>query len=74
LDGTYPVVREDDTCPHWECYGDESLTPMRECWYCKHSDFRKDIIEHKLSSVCRYPINQDTNGRMNVKERKWGIL
>lgn len=55
---TYPVVREDDTCPHWECTGGESLAPMRECWYCKYSDFRKDISEHRIRSVCRCPVNR----------------
>ena len=57
-DDTYPVVREDDTCPHWECTGGESLAPMRECWYCKYSDFRKDTRVHRTSSVCRCPVNQ----------------
>ncbi len=54
---TCPVVREEDTCPHWECTESESLAPMRECWYCKYSDFRKDISEHRTQSVCRCPIN-----------------
>jgi len=55
---TYPVVREDDTCPHWECTGGESLAPMRECWYCKYSDFRKDMSEHRTHSVCHYLMNR----------------
>ncbi len=58
-DDAYPLVRENDTCPHWECTAGESLAPMRECWYCKYSDFRKDISEHRTSSVCRRPIKQD---------------
>jgi hypothetical protein len=52
---SYPVVREDDTCPHWTFTGGDSLAPMRECWYCKYSDFRKDISEHRAQSVCRRP-------------------
>jgi hypothetical protein len=64
-DDPYPVVREDDTCPHWECVAGESLAPMRECWYCKYSDFRKDISEHRTRSVCRCPIN-----RSNEEEEK----
>jgi len=56
-DDTYPVVKEDDTCPNWECTGGEILAPMRECWYCKYSDFRKDINEHRTHSVCRFPLN-----------------
>ncbi len=55
---TYPVVREDDTCPHWECTGGESLAPMRECWHCKYSDFRKDMSEHRTHSVCHYLMNR----------------
>jgi hypothetical protein len=57
-DDIYLVVREDDTCPHWECTGGESLAPMRECWYCKYSDFRKDISKHRTHSVCRCSINR----------------
>ena len=64
-DGAYPVVRENDTCPHWKNAGNESLSPMRECWYCKYSDFRKDLNEHRTFSVCRCPIN-----RCNMEEKE----
>lgn len=57
-DDAYPMVRENDTCPHWEYRGDERLSPMRECWYCKFSDFRKDLSEQLTNSLCRYQINQ----------------
>ena len=57
-DDAYPVVRENDTCPHWEYTGDKNLSPMRECWYCKFSDFRKDLSKHLTNSVCRCQINQ----------------
>ena len=56
--GAYRVVKENDTCTHWKCRGDESLSPMRECWYCMFSDFRKDLSEHLTHSVCRWQINQ----------------
>lgn len=49
---------ENDTCPHWEAVGYTSLTPMRECWYCKFSDFRKETHEHMIYSVCRCPKNR----------------
>jgi len=52
------VVRENDICQHWECIGEEVLAPMHECWYCKHSDFRKDIRRQLESSVCHCPLNQ----------------
>ena len=55
---TYLVVKETDTCPHWESAGNESLSPMRECWYCKYSNFRKDFNKHRTLSVCQYSINQ----------------
>jgi hypothetical protein len=55
---TCPVVKENYSCQHWECAADNSLTPMRECWYCKYSDFRKDISEHRTDSVCHCPANQ----------------
>jgi len=57
-DDNCPVVREDDTCPHWERTGGGTLAPMRECWYCKYSDFRKDISEHRTHSVCRCSENR----------------
>jgi len=60
---TYPVVRENDTCPHWEYIGGESLAPMRECWYCKYSDFRKDVNKHLTRSVCRCPLNRSSERR-----------
>lgn len=60
-DSACPVVHENDTCPHWECRGDENITPMHECWYCKHSDFRKDLMERKTSSICHRSRNQ-SNG------------
>ncbi len=64
-DDTYPVVREDDTCSHWECAASDSLAPMRECWYCKHSDFRKNISEHRTHSVCRFPLNRSHGKEMD---------
>jgi len=67
-DAPYPEVREDDTCPHWECTGGETLVPMRECWYCKYSDFRKDISEHRARSVCRCP------EKRSVAEKESGRL
>ncbi len=57
-DENFPVVMENDTCPHWEAVGYTSLTPMRECWYCKFSDFRKETHEHMIYSVCRCPKNR----------------
>lgn len=60
----YPVVKEDDTCLHWESAGTESLTPMRECWYCKFSDFRTDIDEHRAFSTCHYSVKgHDKEGK-----------
>ncbi len=58
LDSNFPVVKEDDTCPYWESVRDTNLIPMRECWYCKFSDFRKETKEHLTYSVCRCPKNR----------------
>lgn len=58
ISSSFPVVKEDDTCPFWEPAGDASLIPMRECWYCKYSDFRKHVGEHRTQSVCRSPENR----------------
>ena len=57
ITSSFPIVKEDDTCPFWESAGDASLLPMRECWYCKFSDFRKLFGEHRTYSECRCPEN-----------------
>lgn len=54
---SYKKVKEDDTCQHWECVAGNVLAPMHECWYCKYSDFRKDISNHLAHSVCYCPAN-----------------
>ena len=54
---SFHLVKEDDSCRFWEYSGDASLLPMRECWYCKYSDFRKKHGEHKTLSVCHCPQN-----------------
>ena len=58
-----PLVQEDDSCQFWEYGGEASLLPMRECWYCKYSDFRKQYGEHRAESLCRCPENR-------IKEEK----
>lgn len=55
---SFPMVKENDTCPFWESTGDASLIPMQECWYCKFSDFRRNVGEHQAYSVCRCPENR----------------
>jgi hypothetical protein len=67
---TYPVVREDDTCLYWEYTGGESLALMRECWYCKYSDFRKDISEHRTRSVFRCPANQSDEEQEKSRDKE----
>jgi hypothetical protein len=59
---TFPLVKEDDKCPLWECTGDESITPMQECWYCIYSDFRKESSEHQTLSLCHYPLKRNNKG------------
>jgi hypothetical protein len=54
-DNTNPVVGENDSCPHWECGKGEGLTPMKECWYCKYLEFRKETDTHRTHSICRCP-------------------
>ena len=51
------LVRPDDVCPLWE-EGKDCLVPMRECWFCKYSDFRKTTSVLMKQSVCRHPLNQ----------------
>ena len=63
--GNFLVVMENDTCPHWEPAGDTNLIPMRECWYCKFSDFRNETKEHRTYSICRRP---KTINSINSKE------
>ncbi len=51
------LVRPEDVCPLWE-EGNDCLVPMRECWFCKYSDFRKNTSVMMKQSVCRHPLNQ----------------
>lgn len=54
---TLPIVKEDGSCQYWEHSGEVCLVSMRECWYCKYSDFRKHGAERKGESVCHRPEN-----------------
>ena len=56
-DGTI-IVSEGDTCPHWERGEPAAVITMRECWFCKWSDFREDLTTHKKESFCRNPLNR----------------
>lgn len=51
------LVSAEDVCPLWE-EGKDCLVPMRECWFCKYSDFRKNTSVLMKQSVCRHPLNQ----------------
>lgn len=57
---TFPIIKEDDTCPNWAAQKKPGLITMRECWYCKFSDFRKQMDEGKTYSTCRCPKNRIT--------------
>lgn len=51
------LVRPEDICTLWE-EGKDCLVPMRECWFCKYSDFRENTSMMMKQSVCRHPLNR----------------
>lgn len=55
-DKGYQIVGEEDFCEHWEP-GHGTLVPLKECWYCKWSDFRKEGNDDETTSICRYAGN-----------------
>lgn len=56
-DEGYPIVTEEFGCPHWAGSG-RGLASLRECWYCRHADFRKRTDVTLAQSVCRCPENR----------------
>ena len=52
------IVKESHCCEHWEP-DDGALVPMKECWCCKWSDFRKGNknSSSECFSVCNYAGN-----------------
>lgn len=45
-------------CPYFEA-DISSVLIMRECWYCKWADFRKDKQTVLEASRCRHPLNNN---------------
>ncbi|MEG1682670.1 MAG: hypothetical protein RRY95_00980 [Oscillospiraceae bacterium] len=52
----YPIVAPTDICSHWIGQSESSLCPIRECWYCRYADFRRDM--DSTYSPCRCPENR----------------
>lgn len=46
------LIKDCYCCEHFEPQKN-ILVPMKECWYCKWSDFRKDVSAPK-ESICHY--------------------
>ena len=38
--------------------GSPGVAVMRECWFCRWSDFRENLETHKSESLCRNPANK----------------
>ena len=53
-DDGYPIVTGGYACPYWQP-GASLLFEVRECWYCKHADFRKTARITLQKSICRNP-------------------
>ena len=53
-----PVVGEGDACPLFAPDGSPGVAVMRECWFCRWSDFRENLETHKSESICRNPANR----------------
>lgn len=48
-------VKESGSCPLWEKSELPAVVVLRECWFCKWSDFRRDFNEHKSVGYCYNP-------------------
>ena len=46
---------------------------MRECWYCKYSDFRKNISELWNRSVCRLRVKRSDEEEIERKKKEFGV-
>ena len=49
------LVRENEICPLWETCEESALAPLRECWFCRWSDFRTDTDTYRSVGVCHNP-------------------
>lgn len=55
-------VRENGVCPLWEKSELPAVVMLRECWFCKWSDFREDTNEYRHIGVCRNPRRNENQG------------
>lgn len=53
-----PSYTREIPAPFWERGDPAAVITMRECWFCKWSDFREDLTTHKSESFCRNPANR----------------
>lgn len=51
-------VKENGVCPLWEESRLPGMAMLRECWFCKWSDFREDTEEYQHTGTCRNPKQQ----------------
>ncbi len=58
-DEGYPLILSYSVCELFEASGDSSY-PMKECWYCKHADFRKSTDVVIENSICKNPLKKIT--------------
>lgn len=56
-DDGYLIVAPEFSCRYFE--QDEKCTSnIKECWYCRYSDFRKSSQIMLENSVCRHPMKR----------------
>lgn len=52
-------VSPGDCCEQFEKSPMEALVPLRECWFCRWSEFRLDTNTFLKESPCHNPENQN---------------
>jgi hypothetical protein len=68
---TLPIIKGNETCEYWESSEDTGtmIIPMRECWYCKYSDFRKHLNETPTFSLCHFSTNNTPEPNLSSDRR-----
>ncbi len=58
------LVSASERCELFEESQIDALAPIRECWFCKWSDFRRSTRGFLQESPCHHPKNSDKAAAM----------
>lgn len=46
------TIKENDVCSFWEPDDEPAIAVIKECWFCKWSDFRVNVDKYKSVGYC----------------------